>query len=477
MIEEKLKEGGGFWPDGEAGEDTIRDFENFFALSQDMFCIAGVDGYFKRINQSFERILGYTKKELLEQSFIELVHPEDKKRTQDELVKLDHGQPTIRFENRYRCKDGDYKWLAWTSTPASGGGIVYAVARDITSQKTIEEEHRRNQAFLNSIVDNIPNMIFVKDASDLRFVRFNKAGEELLGFTQDEIIGKNDYDFFSIEKADFFTHKDREVLKEKKLIDIPEESIQTRYRGERVLHTKKIPLYDQHENPEYLLGISEDITDQKIMEANVMRALVEGQDKERKRIAEDLHDSIGQKLSAIKLNCNSLESESTKFSLKNKEVYENLKVLLKETVEEIRNISHNLMPGTLQDFGLKLALMDLCDKINKSGDINLKFQSHGKLRLNKTVEMGIYRIAQELINNALKHSKAHEINVQLFFRDDKIILSVDDDGIGFDVKSVNYNSTFGINSIISRTKGLCGTFTVESREGSGTLATAEIPAK
>ena len=159
MIEEKLKEGGGFWPDGEAGEDTIRDFENFFALSQDMFCIAGVDGYFKRINQSFERILGYTKKELLEQSFIELVHPEDKKRTQDELVKLDHGQPTIRFENRYRCKDGDYKWLAWTSTPASGGGIVYAVARDITSQKTIEEEHRRNQAFLNSIVDNIPNMI------------------------------------------------------------------------------------------------------------------------------------------------------------------------------------------------------------------------------------------------------------------------------------------------------------------------------
>ena len=126
-----------------------------------------------------------------------------------------------------------------------------------------EEELRRNEEFLNSVVENIPNMIFVKDAENLRFVRFNKAGEELLGFNRQDLISKNDYDFFPKDQADFFIQKDREVLKNKQLVVITEESIQTKHLGERILHTKKIPIVDKDGEPLYLLGISEDITELK----------------------------------------------------------------------------------------------------------------------------------------------------------------------------------------------------------------------
>ncbi|MFB3897397.1 MAG: GAF domain-containing protein [bacterium] len=138
------------------------------------------------------------------------------------------------------------------------------------SRHEAEEALQQREQFLNSIVENIPNMIFVKDAEDLRFVRFNKAGEELLGYTRQDLLGKNDYDFFSKPEADFFTKKDHEVLRNKKLVDIPEENIQTKVHGERILHTKKIPILDKHGIPQYLLGISDDITDHKRAEDRIL---------------------------------------------------------------------------------------------------------------------------------------------------------------------------------------------------------------
>jgi PAS domain S-box-containing protein len=129
-----------------------------------------------------------------------------------------------------------------------------------------EEQLADPQKFTASIIENLPNMVFVKDAKDLRFVRVNQAGESLLGCAREDLIGKNDYDFFPQEEADFFTAHDRAVLQNGTLLDIPEEAIHTRKKGIRILHTKKIPLHDEHGRPEYLLGISEDITSRKLAE-------------------------------------------------------------------------------------------------------------------------------------------------------------------------------------------------------------------
>jgi len=147
--------------------------------------------------------------------------------------------------------------------------VVFAVLAIMIAKRVLavrqraEAETRGLHTFLNSILENLPHMIFVKDARDLRFVRVNQAGEELLGYSRTDLLGKSDHDFFPKEEADSFTANDRQVLKSGQLLDITEEPIQTRTKGLRLLHTKKIPILDPSGHPQYLLGISEDITERK----------------------------------------------------------------------------------------------------------------------------------------------------------------------------------------------------------------------
>ncbi len=117
----------------------LREFQRYFDVSLDMLCIAGTDGFFKRVNPAFERILGWNEEELLARSFLDFVDPADLEDTQREIDKLAKGIPTISFENRYNCADGSNKLLAWTSYPEEGTGLIYAIARDITQQKEREE--------------------------------------------------------------------------------------------------------------------------------------------------------------------------------------------------------------------------------------------------------------------------------------------------------------------------------------------------
>ncbi len=147
------------------------------------------------------------------------------------------------------------------------------LVRYLNQRARLEQERTQLQNFLDSIVENLPLMVFVKDATHLRFLRFNKAGEDLLGCSRDSLIGRNDYDLFPRDQADFFTSKDRETLKGEKQVVIEEEPINTALQGTRRLRTHKMAVRGADGWPLYLLGISEDITDRLQAEKDLKEAL------------------------------------------------------------------------------------------------------------------------------------------------------------------------------------------------------------
>ncbi|HVF16003.1 MAG TPA: PAS domain-containing protein, partial [Steroidobacteraceae bacterium] len=149
--------------------------------------------------------------------------------------------------------------------------LTVLLRRVLVELKTHQADEARLQAanhVLESLLENIPAMVFAKDAAHLRFVRFNRAGERLLGYSREALIGKSDRDFFPADQADAFIAKDREVLAQADVVDIPAEEIDT-HDGRRILHTRKVPVRDYAGKAVFLLGISMDITEQKAAEARI----------------------------------------------------------------------------------------------------------------------------------------------------------------------------------------------------------------
>ena len=159
-------------------------------------------------------------------------------------------------------------------TLASFAILLVAFGRlrsEIGRRQRSESALRSSESFLDSIIENIPDMVFVKEARELRFERINRAGEELLGLERSTLIGKNDFDFFPRAQAEFFQTRDREAIRRRVVEDIAEEPIQTK-SGERWLHTKKVPVFDEDGEPKFLLGISDDITEARKTTAAIKAA-------------------------------------------------------------------------------------------------------------------------------------------------------------------------------------------------------------
>ena len=134
---------------------------------------------------------------------------------------------------------------------------------DVTERQRANDELRRTRQFLDTVIENVPAMLFVKEASEHRYVLMNRAGEELLGIPSDELIGKSDYDFMPREEADSFFVRDQEVLRADRLQIVEEEKIQTRHNGVRDIVTKRLAVDSEDGKSKYLLGVAEDITDRK----------------------------------------------------------------------------------------------------------------------------------------------------------------------------------------------------------------------
>ncbi len=263
-----------------------------FEIVTDIVWTIDIDFTVRKMSPSVEGMLGYKPQDLIGRSIADLVRiltPDSAEQAMAEIRSILKGETIPASVYALVAKDGAIKYGEVSGSPILRDGEIVgmvSVTRDITKRKHVEDELQSTNVFLDSIVENIPDMIFLKDARDLRYVRFNLAGEELQGYPRSDMLGKNAHDFFPKDQADAFTKIDHEVLRNKTVVDIPEERLLTRSRGERILHTKKVPLLGGDGEPLYLLGISEDITERKKAE----EALRKSEEKYR-GILENMDDA------------------------------------------------------------------------------------------------------------------------------------------------------------------------------------------
>jgi PAS domain S-box-containing protein len=214
------------------------------------------------------QLIGLTDYDMAWRPSADLYRADDREILETGVAKINYEEPQVR-------SDGTEGWLRTSKIPlrAADGRVIGLLCtyEDITEHKRAEEALRRSESFLAGVVDNVPDMVFVKDARDLRFVLVNRAEEALLGRSREELIHGTDLGPSTPAEVEFFEAADRQVLETGQIMDIPEERLTT-IHGLRILHTRKIPIFDEGGRPRHLLGISEDITDRKAADDALLKS-------------------------------------------------------------------------------------------------------------------------------------------------------------------------------------------------------------
>jgi PAS domain S-box-containing protein len=170
--------------------------DRIFNLSIDMLCIAGFDGYFKRLNPAWEKTVGWTSQELMSKPYLDFVHPEDREATINAAQDLSKGKKVLSFDNRYLCKDGTYKWVSWSAVPFTEEQLIVCVARDITERKQMEDRVRESEEQFRSLFESAADGILVADPDAKYLILGNKSISQMLGYSQEEIKNLRVIDIF-----------------------------------------------------------------------------------------------------------------------------------------------------------------------------------------------------------------------------------------------------------------------------------------
>jgi PAS domain S-box-containing protein len=383
---------------------------------------------------------------------------------------------------------------------------IVSVTNDITSIKTINEQLRneiidRKQAqeelnkYKNQLEDLVkarthelyvsrkkyrdlaellPETIFEMDVSGtINFI--NNRGLEKFGYSKKEFEkGLNSFQLIqekevSIAKKRFETFLNGEgfrpyeytfITKDKKL-----------FPG--IVYMNKV---SEGKNSNTLRGIIIDITDQKNIERKILNTVIETEEKERKRVAEDLHDGLGSLLSSLSIYIDIIDDDKLETKEKQKHL-DYIRNLINEAILSSKEIANNLRPSTLSRFGLATSLKSFCEKINETKKIKIDFNSDEFDSIENQVEIAIFRITNELINNTLKYASADNIVIDIVNKNNTLVLKYKDDGLGFDKNEAMQKDGSGLQNIITRIDSINGKVEIESKKNEGIFVCIKVDLK
>jgi PAS domain S-box-containing protein len=354
----------------------------------------------------------------------------------------------------------EVKFICYTST-------------DITERKQSEEKIIYSENLYNTAINSIIDTIFVIDQelkillTNQALIKFNKR----FGFPEN-IIGKKITDIYPfittkvVENYNTVFNSGIEITLEESYII-----------KERLFYyeTRISPVVQQNKVVRVVISIR-DITERKHFEKRIMHAIIETEEKERKRFSEDLHDELGSLLSTIKIYINTLHREEIDVT-KRGEMVDFTNELINQAIQNSKEIANNLSPNVIKRFGLVSAVQSFCEKIEISEQLHIIFSSDKFThKLKEEEEISIYRVITELINNTIKHAEASTINISIESRDKTVVIVYNDNGKGFDFEEVlqKKRKGLGLQNIVTRINSLNGSYTVQNVAQQGFSISIEL---
>lgn len=300
--------------------------------------------------------------------------------------------------------------------------------------------------------------------------RLNLKKEQFIGKTLEEVVNR-----FQIFEQDMLPRK-QEIVKTviNTLKPITYEA--KAYLGSHTLtyEAQVEPIISEKRTCRHLLFTLRDVSERTRIENLRIQSMLKAEDMERKRIAKDLHDGLGQNLTAAQLYLDGVIA-GTEYDNERDEKLKKARLFLHKGLEECRSISHNLIPKTIDDLGLLAALKQLTDNLNQISEIGIQFISNTNTNdFPINTSLNLYRMIQEALNNAIKYSKASQITVQLLKFEDIYTVTIEDDGVGFDLKLKLEEKTFGLQSFLNRCELIHAKLNIDTQPGKGTVISIEI---
>jgi PAS domain S-box-containing protein len=418
--------------------------------------------------------------------FQNLIHPDDQARVMDLVDRaLKTGQPTTG-EWRVVWPDGSIHWIAgrWQAFMDESGepSRVVGVNMDVTERKRTEEALRESENKLRLLLDSTAEAIYGVDLEH-RCTFCNPACLRALGYERlDEVLGKNMHNMIHHTRADGTSFPAEEcgvhrVTRTGEGVHAEDEMF---WRANGTSFPVEYWSYPQRRAQEVVGAVVAfvDITERKLAEAafaNVSRKLIEAQEQERARIGRELHDDIGQRLALVAVELQQLHEDTLVLPEVRSRMGEFQKQIT-EIADDIQFLSHELHSAKLQYLGIAGAIRGFCQEFSEQQKVEIDFKVHDVPRpLSPDISLCLFRVLQEALHNAAKHSGVRQFEVRLWGTSDEIHLTVTDSGAGFDREAAKESRGLGLISMEERLKLVNGTLSIDSQPKRGTTINARVP--
>ena len=474
------------------------ELDRIFTLSSDLIAVAGLDGYFKRVNPAFERTLGYSSEHLRSRPYVEFVHPDDRSSTLRAADELARGRNLVEFENRYLRKDGSVRWLQWSARSVPDEAVVYAAARDVTERKQLEAEQAalRHVATLvargtgpeplfRAVADEVGALIGCDTAAIVRFEADGSAtvmgGHLTRRPPGDRFEPDAGYVVASVLSTGHAARFDTDDPTASGMPDaVRAEGIRSGIAAPIVVDGElwgTITVASLHgslpASTEQRLADFTDLVGTAIANAESRAELLASRsrivttaDQTRRRIERDLHDGAQQRLVTLTMKLRALEALTPDAEALGRDV-EEIAAGLEDVLDDLRETARGLHPVILSRGGLEPALKAL----GRRSPVPVELDVRTRARHTEPVEVAAYYVVAEALTNAAKHAHASFVSVEADVVDGDLHVSVHDDGVG----GANPARGSGLVGLADRVEALGGKLALHSPPTGGTTLDIDLP--